>query len=200
MTCAALIGGRMYGHYFILASPPLAVLGGTGGVAWLASATARKRRLLVALVAVMAIGFSGAAWLFRGATDSWRRVSPDYLRAAAYVRARTAPDDRVFVWGWFPALYVAADRTPASRFVYTHLLTGARSTSGATTRGHLVPEAWPMLLDDLARDRPAYILDTSPGRYDYPFPPEAYPALAALLASDYRLEDEIEGVRLWRRN
>jgi hypothetical protein len=199
MTGATLVGGRMYGHYFILTIPPLAVLGGAGGVAWLASASVTKRRLLAALVVLMAIGFSDAAWLFRGATDSWVRVSPDYRRAADYVRARTTPDDRVFVWGWFPALYVAADRVPASRFVYTHLLTGARATSGAATRAHLVPEAWPMLLDDLARERPVYILDTSPGRYDYPFPPEAYPALASLLASDYRLEDEIEGVRLWRR-
>jgi hypothetical protein len=93
---------------------------------------------------------------------------------------------------------VDADRCPASRFVYTHLLSGARSQKGATTRGHLVPEAWPMLLDDLQRARPAYILDTSPGRYDYPFPPEQYPALAQLLASDYRLETEIEGIRVFR--
>ena len=56
-----------------------------------------------------------------------------------------------------------------------------------------------MLLDDLERTRPAYILDTSPGRYDYPYPPEQYPALARLLASDYRLETEIEGIRVFKR-
>ena len=56
-----------------------------------------------------------------------------------------------------------------------------------------------MLMEDLARARPAYILDTSPGRYDYPFPPEQYPALAQLLSSAYRLETEIEGIRLFKR-
>ena len=199
MTGAGLIGGRMYGHYFLLTVPPLAVLAGVGGAEWLMAASAGERHRLAALVAAMASSFLVAAWLFRGATDSWLALSPDYRRAAAYVRARTQPDDRLFVWGWFPALYVDADRCPASRFVYTHLLSGARSQSGATTRGHLVPEAWPMLLEDLARTRPAYILDTSPGRYDYPFPPEQYPALAQLLSSSYHLETEIEGIRLFRR-
>jgi hypothetical protein len=198
MTGAALIGGRMYGHYFLLTVPPLAVLAGVGGADWLTTASIGERRRLVALVTTMASGFLVAAWLFRGATDSWLELNPDYRMASAYVRSRTQPDDRLFVWGWFPALYVDADRCPASRFVYTHLLSGARSQKGATTRGHLVPEAWPMLLDDLQRARPAYILDTSPGRYDYPFPPEQYPALAQLLASDYRLETEIEGIRVFR--
>jgi 4-amino-4-deoxy-L-arabinose transferase-like glycosyltransferase len=198
MTGAALIGGRMYGHYFLLTIPPLSVLAGVGGAEWLLAASAGERRRLAALVATMALGFLAAAWLFRAATDSWIELSPDYRRASAYVRARTQPDDRVFVWGWFPALYVDADRCPASRFVYTHLLSGTRSQSGATTRGHLVPEAWPMLMADLERAPPAYILDTSPGRYDYPFPPEQYPALARLLSSAYRLETEIAGIRLFK--
>ena len=199
MTGAALIGGRMYGHYFLLAVPPLAVLAGVGGTAWLTAASTGERRRLAALVSTMACGFLVAAWLFRGATDSWLALDPDYRQASAYVRARTQPADRVFVWGWFPALYVDADRCPASRFVYTHLLSGARSQSGATTRGHLVPEAWPMLLADLERAPPVYILDTSPGRYDYPFPPEHYPPLAALLSSAYDLETEIAGVRVFKR-
>jgi 4-amino-4-deoxy-L-arabinose transferase-like glycosyltransferase len=199
MTGAALIGGRMYGHYFLLTVPPLAVLAGVGGAEWLTTASTGERRRLAAVVATMAAGFLVVAWLFRGATDSWLTLNPDYRKASAYVRARTQPDDRLFVWGWFPALYVDADRCPASRFVYTHLLSGARSQSGATTRGHLVPEAWPMLMADLARTRPVYILDTSTGRYDYPFPPEEYPALAQLLSSSYRFETEIEGVRLFKR-
>ncbi|MFL5304497.1 MAG: glycosyltransferase family 39 protein [Polyangia bacterium] len=199
MVGAALIGGRMYGHYFLLTVPPLSVLGGVGGVEWLANASPRQRRRLAAVVGFMACSFVTVAWLRRGATDSWVTVTPDYRRAAAYVRGRTRPDDQLFVWGWFPALYVDADRCPASRFVYTHLLTGARSQNGATTRGHLVPEAWPMLMDDLQRARPAYILDTSPGRYDYPYPPEQYPALARLLASAYTLDAELEGIRIFKR-
>ncbi|HVT07329.1 MAG TPA: glycosyltransferase family 39 protein [Polyangia bacterium] len=199
MTGAALIGGRMYGHYFLLTVPPLSVLAGAGGVDWLAMASRRARRRLAALVAVMACGFLIAAFAYRGATDTWLTLKPDYRRAAAYVRARTRPDDQVFVWGWFPALYVDADRCPASRFVYTHLLTGSRSASGATTRGHLVPEAWPMLMDDLQRARPAYILDTSPGRYDYPFPPEQYPPLDDLLSSAYVLDAQVEGIRIFKR-
>ncbi len=43
MLAAALIGGRMYGHYFLLTVPPLAVLAGVGGVEWLATASPRRR-------------------------------------------------------------------------------------------------------------------------------------------------------------
>ncbi len=56
-----------------------------------------------------------------------------------------------------------------------------------------------MLMADLARAPPAYILDTSPGRYDYPFPPEQYPPLAQLLSSAYVLEAEVEGIRIFKR-
>ena len=199
MAGAAVIGGRMYGHYFLLTVPPLSILAGLGGTEWVATASPTRRRRLATLVAVSASGFLLAAWLFRGATDSWLTLKPDYRRAAAYVRARTRADDQLFVWGWFPALYVDADRCPASRFVYTHLLTGARAQSGAITRGHLVPEAWPMLMADLQRAQPAYILDTSAGGYGYPFPPEQYPQLAQFLSSSYALETEIEGVRLFKR-
>ena len=177
MTGAGLIGGRMYGHYFLPHGPSPR---GPGRRRRGRVADGRVGRRATpaggAHVAAMASSLPGGRLAVPGATDSWLALSPDYRRAAAYVRAwRTQPDDRLFVWGWFPALYVDADRCPASRFVYTHLLSGARSQSGATTRGHLVPEAPGRCCSRIsASTRPAYILGhTSPGRYDYPFPPSS---------------------------
>ena len=57
MTGAALIGGRMYGHYFLLTVPPLSVLAGVGGAEWLTAASTGERRRLAALVATMASCF-----------------------------------------------------------------------------------------------------------------------------------------------
>lgn len=40
------------------------------------------------------------------------------LRVAAWLREHTDASDRVFVWGFEPHIYHAADRRPASKFIY----------------------------------------------------------------------------------
>lgn len=197
-VCAGLVGGRMYGHYFLLFVPALAALAGIGAARWQGGAPRRERRWLIGLVAAIAIGFTGVATMFEGATGSAFTPSPDYREASAYVRARTAPGDQIFVWGWFPALYQAADRCPSTRFVYTHILSGA-NTAGAE-RNHNVPEAWDLLMHDLEAAPPAYILDTSPGDYNFAFPPEHYPRLWDFMTARYRPETTVAGVRMFRRN
>ena len=196
-VCAGLVGGRMYGHYFLLFVPALATLACIGAARWLGDAHRRERRWLIGLVAAVAAAFTLVAAMYEGATGSAFTPSPDYREASAYVRARTAPDDQIFVWGWFPALYQAADRCPSTRFVYTHILSGANA-SGAE-RNHNVPEAWDMLMRDLTAAPPAYILDTSPGDYNFAFPPERYPRLWEFIAARYRPETTVAGVRLFRR-
>lgn len=196
-VCAGLVGGRMYGHYFLLFVPALTALAGIGAARWFDNAHARERRWLVGLLTAMAAGFFLVATMFEGATGSAFVPSPDYRDASAYVRQRTAPAAQIFVWGWFPALYQAADRCPSTRFVYTHILSGANA-SGAE-RNHNVPEAWDMLMHDLEAAPPAYILDTSPGDYNYAFPPERYPRLWDFMAARYQPEITIAGVRMFRR-
>jgi hypothetical protein len=201
MTCAALVGGRMYGHYFLMMLPPLAVLGGIGAAGWLSGPNqAARRRLLVGASAFVAVGFFVYACLFEAATESLLTPKPDYRQAGAWVREHTRSDERVFVWGWFPPLYQAADRCPSTRFVYTHILSGSAS-SGGEARGHVVPEAWEMLLGDLEREPPAYVLDTSHGDYSYAHAAiERFPRLWQFLSARYRLETELAGVRIYRRN
>jgi hypothetical protein len=196
-VCASWVGGRMYGHYFLLFVPALAALAGIGAARWRGDAHRRERRWLIGLIAAIAIGFTGVATMFEGATGSAFTPSPDYREASAYVRARTAPVDQVFVWGWFPALYQAADRCPSTRFVYTHILSGANATGAE--RNHNVPEAWDMLMHDLEAAPPAYILDTSPGDYNFAFPPERYPRLWDFMTARYQPETTVAGVRMFRR-
>jgi hypothetical protein len=195
--CASLVGGRMYGHYFLLFVPALATLAGIGAARWYDGAHDRERRWFIRLVAAMAIAFCIVAALFEGATGNLLTPSPDYRDASQYVRSHTAPSDRIFVWGWFPALYVGADRCPSTRFVYTHILSGASATGAE--RNHNVPLGWDMLMRDLEAAPPAYILDTSPGDYNYPFPPEGYDRLWTFIAPRYRVETTVAGVRMFRR-
>jgi hypothetical protein len=186
---ASGVGGRMYGHYFLLFVPAMCVLAGVGAEKY-------WNRLLGAAVAVVAAASFVVAILFEATTTSMWSPKPDYRQAADYVAEHTRPDERIFVWGWFPALYQAADRCPSTRFVYTHIHSGHSKTD----LGHSVPEAWDMLLADLQAAPPPYILDTSPGKYtDYDFPPENYPRLWDFISARYDVDRTIEGVRLFRR-
>jgi len=201
MVAAAFVGGRMYGHYFLLAVPPLCVLAGLGAARlWpTAAARPRLRRAVVASAVLLAAGQLVGAALYEGATDSLWTPKPDYSQAAAQVRAATRAQDRVFVWGWFPALYVASDRCPSTRFVYAHHLAGF-APNEAGKRGHSVPQGWQQLAEDLQRDPPQYVLDTSHGDYEFQYAPiENYPVLWNMVKQGYGLEGEIAGVRLYRR-
>jgi hypothetical protein len=196
MTGAAFVGGRMYGHYFLMMLPALVVLGGIAADRWLGEPMlARRWRLLAGVTAAGAIGFLIAAMVYEGSTSTFWRPIPDYRLAGDYVRQRTSPEDRVFVWGWFPALYLAADRCPSTRFVYTHVLAGEHG------RSQNVPEGWQMLLDDLTREPPLYVLDTSPGNYTSfaGLSIDRYPRLAEFVHRGYQVEAEVEGIRIYRR-
>lgn len=193
-TAAALVGGRMYGHYFLLFLPALATLGGIGAARWREKTAAANWRWVRRYVALASLAFLVAAVLDEPTTGTFWRPDPDYRPAADYVRAHTTPEQRVFVWGWFPPLYQRADRCPSTRFVYTHLLVGFDPTH---PNWHYVPEAWPMLLADLTREPPPYILDTSTGDYNFAeFPITRYPQLEAFVEARYTLDRVVGGVRI----
>ncbi len=201
MIVAGFVGGRMYGHYFLLTVPPLCVLAGVGAARVWPSPEARRRlrRATIVLIALLAAGQFVGAILYEAGTDSFWSPKPDYRVAAAHLRATTTPDDRVFVWGWFPALYVAGDRCPSTRFVYAHHLAGFASNDQGK-RGHSVPRGWNEVMDDLHRDPPIYVLDTSHGDYEFRYAPiESYPRLWDFVQSGYRLDGEFAGVRFYRR-
>jgi 4-amino-4-deoxy-L-arabinose transferase-like glycosyltransferase len=202
MTGAALMGGRMYGHYFLLMVPALAALGGIGADLWLGEPSpvaTRRKRLLTAVTTVGAIGFLLSACLVEPATGAFWSPRPDYLQAADYVKRTTRPDDRVFVWGWFPPLYVMADRCPSTRFVYTHVLSGGQ-TQGSASKAHNVTEGWEMLMSDLGREPPSYIMDTSAGEYGFEaFPIQNFSRLWSFVQSGYEVDTEIAGVRIYKR-
>jgi len=69
------------------------------------------------------------------------------------------------------------------------------------TSGLIRPEHWDWLMDDLARTRPAYIVDTATDhlhRWDR-FPMRAYPRLWAVVGRDYEPFAVVDEVTLYRR-
>lgn len=204
-AASSLVGGRMYGHYFVPMIPPLCVLAAAGLESWLnvpSEAAAFdgtwRRRFLVGGTTFVMVGCLVWAALYDTSTASFWSPKPDYRQVTDYVRRTTQPSDRIFVWGWFPALYVESDRSPSTRFVTAHILAGA--SQGAGARGHSVEVGWVYLMDDLNHNPPPVLLDTSAGDYGFEYATLAkYPPLEAFVRAHYHEEATIAGVRIFRR-
>jgi hypothetical protein len=130
-------------------------------------------------------------------------------RVSAYIRAHSAPTDRIFVWGFQPDIYFFANRLPASRYLYATFQTGlipwTNVAPGRDTHYAIVPGAMTTLLADLARSRPLFIVDCSagPNRHWDKYPPANFPPLAAYLRDHYQVTESAQfsgqGYALYRR-
>jgi hypothetical protein len=207
----AASGGRGYDHYFIQFLPPACLAAGWGLGAILP--WARRQRaarwcwpaaLLFTALVLVEIG-SGLVKFRREAVQP---VDPS-LRASEYIKAHTAPGDRLFVWGYHPDIYLFADRKPASRFVYASFLSGlipwTNTAPERDTAYAVVPGARDTLLRELAATPPAFIVDCSagPNRAWQKYPLETFPALRDFIAAHYQLVEAgqfvPQGFRLYQR-
>ncbi len=207
----AASGGRGYDHYFIQFLPAaclLAALGLAGFTTWARAHRAQRWLQPAALLfsAVVLVQLGRGVVAFRA-----QAVQPvdSSLRAAEYIKAHTTAEDRIFVWGYHPDLYLFADRKPASRFVYASFLSGlipwTNTAPGQDTAYAIVPGARETLLRELAAARPAFIVDCSagPNRSWQKYPLETFPALRDFVAAHYRVVEAgqfvPQGFRLFRR-
>jgi hypothetical protein len=178
---SAAAGGHFFAHYFIGPLAPLAVL---AAVELDRRGVGRLVVLGTALPAVVCLGFG---FVFEPVTETFGAPDPDYRVPAAWLRAHTEPDDRIFVWGLYPALYVLADRLPASRFV--GFMRGAYRDRGAPVASgwDTGPEVWPALAADLAAHPPAVIADTAAAGYQgfAHYPMRDFPTVQELVDRDY---------------
>jgi hypothetical protein len=134
--------------------------------------------------------------------DKWIALEVDAL--AADIRATTAPDDSVYVFGFSPGVFVKSDRRSASRFHWSRpvVIEFASDTPGYGS---------PALLADLTRERPAVValqkqdwggIDGAPGEAGERNSGQffhAHPALDGWLTAGYTLERETGLFEVWRR-
>jgi hypothetical protein len=126
---------------------------------------------------------------------------PQHRSVAAYIHANTRADDRVFVWGDWPALYVESDRLMSSRF--PGFLRGfARGSDLPPGNWDTTPDVWPLLQADLDSHPPALIVDTAAaGWSDFSmYPIRNYPVLAAYVANHYHTVATVDRVVIYARN
>lgn len=197
------LGFRFFGHYFLQAELPLALLAAGPAERLL---RARPRLSRAALVAPAAV-FLVLAALPELTRPLFNGRDPDYLRIGRAVEARTSPSDTIWVWGNVPQLYYAASRSPGVRFSFCNYLTGlspgtpSEYDDARDPLAHALAWAWPLVLQDLDRNRPALVLDTAAaGLKSYgKFPIARFPLLESYLAAHYAPEGSVSGVVLYRR-
>jgi hypothetical protein len=198
----SLAGGHLSWHYFIQLMGPLALLAAfavdrvleTPFKRWAAGAA------VVGLAAPM-IGWGAYDLAADPLTYDFRAPVPKHQAVALYIAAHTRPQDRVFVWGDWPALYVESDRIMSTRF--PGFLRGfARGSALPPDNWDTTAEVWPELGADLARNPPALIVDTAPaGWSDFSqYPMSNYPVLADFVTSRYHVVASIDSVVIYAVN
>ncbi|MCX6545566.1 MAG: hypothetical protein NTV05_14290 [Acidobacteria bacterium] len=220
VACVAIAvnGSRGLPQYFIQASPALALVAGIAG-AEIWGKMPRASRLLLVALAVWAVsrvvsipdGVNATTW------DSARLVGrideatyltrfggrpgdkysvPDLRDLASQIRARTAPADPVYVFGFSPAAYVYAERRSASRLFFSTPVVSAfgQRHAGYGSIG---------LLADLRGTPPALVAlqrdDAGPGGKDSRAWFLADPQLGPWLWQHYRQVESLPRYDLWER-
>jgi hypothetical protein len=202
---AVSTGGRFFGHYFHLVLAPLCLLAGPG-LLRLWNQGRSFRAALVGLCAIPPIAFFALASFARPLAAALDETEPAYENVAARIAALTSPNERVFVWGNSPQLYVLARRPMGARFSFCNYMTG-ESPGTPTETGqwnadrNQLPAAWDMLFADLETRRPALFVDAAAAGWDGydKFPITRYPRLQSYLAQNYRPVETQGGVVLYRR-
>ncbi len=210
-------GRRFFSHYYIQLMPSLALLAACGySYMQLSRAKARYSKLFVAAICVWTIFFFlirfedlGIRKLTGIHPADWIEVSTKQCVVGQYIRTHTDENDRIFVWGTATSIYSCAKRLPANRFLWLDFLVN-RPGGGNRFRiqnpleqiQHPINlEMWEMLLDELGKKKPVYIVDTSHSEFGgyKDFPIENYPVFKWMMDNGYKLETSVESARIYRR-
>ncbi len=107
--------------------------------------------------------FAEAADRSRGKKGAWET-------AGEYIKQRTERDDKIYVWGWVPGIYVSAGRlAPVSRAFESNM-----HTISPKALSRLVGE----LVETFEKNPPAYIVDTRKRHFPWDRPPlELWPII-----------------------
>jgi hypothetical protein len=204
----ATLGFRFFPHYLVPLYLPLAIAAAPFTAAVLES-RGWGARFLVACPLVLLAGFTAANLaLYSGRYRVYEETRPVFRRVGERLRGDACHGaGPLFVWGFAPQLYVEAGMRPASRYVMPQAplvayQPGNRASRSAPRDATLVrPEHQERLLADLARSRPAFVLDTAPsGLHGWDRHPLAeLPALAAFVHDGYDAVGEVDDVWIWRR-
>ncbi len=184
----ACLGGKTCGHYFIMILPPFCLVGGRcvstlfDIINYETKSLSDISRKYLKVFLVTAITLQLAlpviyyafkrdvlGYYMRGAVDAQNPLPRALRDLAEYIKGNSGERDKIFVWGYYPEIYELANRRPASRYFNCNGLTGlipwANAAPDIDTSKSIIPGSWKILIEDLKKNKPLYIIDTSPGGY-----------------------------------
>ena len=161
---------------------------------------------LIALCVLPALFFFGSPPSADRSPRPWMNASRATTTSPRASTRSAPPDERIFVWGNSPQLYVLARRPMGARFSSSNFVTG-ESPGTPTETGqwnadaNQSPARWDMLFADLERRRPALFVDAAAAGWDGygKYPLARYPRLRAYVDQNYRPIEVEGGVVLYRR-
>ncbi len=228
------VTGRSFGHYFIQMLPALCLVSANSFYHLMRSTRTlvstgeeKEGRLAVPVLRIFLTGVLvyGLLWpvsfwdkrtfQYVPLFYFWGEVTdqtPEEDRALGeYIRTRSTEQDKVFVWGFYPQMYIHSGRMPASRYTYCTFLTGmlmqANERLDEGTSRWIVPGSWDIFMAEMRRNAPLYIIDTSVNKNltFQKYPPSLFPQLEKFLQEHYAVDsywndsDGILRYRLFRR-
>jgi 4-amino-4-deoxy-L-arabinose transferase-like glycosyltransferase len=201
----ALLGFRLFPHYFIQLYAPLALLAAPQATALARRPWGAAARVALGWTVAVVAGFTAVNLYVLTRTDAIESRRPVVARVPQRLRADPCFDGaRLFVWGFAPEFYYSSGLRPASRFVVPAYTVSGYDPGNPDARGaeHLIrDDHWTLLIGDLERNQATYILDTAgSGLHRWrPFPVHRFPRLLALVQREFTLIDTVDGVAIYRR-
>lgn len=157
----AYAGNYDNGQYMLGCILPLSCLTGIGTAYLLKMAGSQETRsarmtAVSSLLICLVLGYLPLR-------EQWRRtvqigqqeppaLSVDLLRAGTFVRGTSSPADRIWVWGYAPQVYLAAQRMPATRYVFDGPFLNSN---------RVLTSEFDEMLEELGRRRPVCIVDAA---------------------------------------
>ena len=122
------------------------------------------------------------------------------IQAGNYIHKNSKQSDKIFVWGFDPRLYVYAKRDPATRYsdccYITGLIPWVNAYREINTDKWIVPGSMDILLYELRKNKPIFIIDTSPGNIAGfgKYPIKRFPELHKFVNQYYSLKKEFKNI------
>ena len=203
VVAAGALGGRFYPHYFIPLFVPLAI----GAAPMLTPdvvppVSAPGRRWLIYGALVLGIATLSTVLLYSGRVGHQVERRPVFADVAARLRSDPCyPGARLFVWGYAPTFYTAADLLPASRFLYVDNTLVGHVSGHHTLRPDLIrSDHWDLLMQDLERTRPVFVIDAADARLSrWKVPMRDHPKMRLFVDASYDAIAVIDRAVVYRR-
>ncbi len=201
---------RVWGHYYVQVFPWAALAGGivldrASGLGPLARHPRRSFIVRAAMLVPLALLTNVGAGLRAKEYNYSSEVRDSFVTrdwpVCRFLDEKTKPSDSIFIWGFSAVPYVACNRRPASRYVFTIYPAGVVPwvvTPRDEEEARVVPGSRAVLLEDLRKDMPAAILDVKEslmGRsmMDFEF-------MRTFVETNYcEYADDARGIHAWLR-